>query len=194
MKLIFVLVGISALIFMAVSCAIVDWTPVVLYVQVQDEAGNDLLDPDNGNEWLAGTTITHAGIVVDLDLSPETKTVAAFYQGFRVVQYKGGYALSFGEFSGENEYDDAEFYLSWPDGKSDVISYTRKLNRMAVTAKEKWTLNGRECSNPVLIVNYPPPLNARQEEYHAFLNSMSGRIIGLSFHLPELPQPSFSSS
>lgn len=152
MKRILVLAGMAVLMSFAVSCMMVDWVPVVLYVQVQDEAGNDLLNPDNGNEWLAGTTITHAGIVVDLDLSPATKTYLAQYNGFRVERFNGGYALSFGEFSGENEYADSEFYISWPDGKTDVISYTRKLNHMAVTVKEKWTLNGKACSNPILIV------------------------------------------
>ncbi len=96
MKRIFALAGMAVLMSFAVSCKIIDWKPVVLYVQVQDEAGNDLLDPDNGGEWLAGTTITHAGIVVDLALSPVTKTYAAQYTGFRLERYNGGYSLSFG--------------------------------------------------------------------------------------------------
>lgn len=131
----------------------IDWEPVVLYVQVQDSDGNDLLDPENDNSWLEGTTVTYYGVVVDLDTTPLTKDVLVVYHGFQLEKYKDGkYALSFGEFNGAKEYKDAEFFIGWPDGRTDVITYSRKLNTISVKANEKWKLNGKECSYPVLIV------------------------------------------
>ncbi|MCM1178381.1 MAG: hypothetical protein NC308_09520 [Clostridium sp.] len=153
MKRIFILATVAALVSLAISCSkIIDWNPVTVYIQVQDGDGNDLLDPATGNGWLEGTGITHGGITADLVYLPETKDVLVRYDGFRLVQYKGGYALAFGELDGSMEYDSTSFLIEWPDGKSDEILYTRKLNSVSVKAKEKWLLNGNASSNPILII------------------------------------------
>lgn len=139
------------------SCMkIIDWVPFNLRVRVQDSEGKDLLDPDNDNSWLLGTTITFRGIVVDLDETditvPDTKEYGPIeYQGFRLEKMSDCWELVFGEFDGGTEYDDT-FFITWPDNTSDYIEYSRRLNNMKVEAKEKWTLNGKKCSNPVVII------------------------------------------
>ena len=37
---------------------IVDWYPVMLWMELVDENGNDLLDPSNEVKWYDGATIT----------------------------------------------------------------------------------------------------------------------------------------
>ena len=78
---------ISALILAAAvlsvnSCRIIDWAPINLRVQVQDSEGNDLLDPENDNTWLLGTTISFRGITVDLE---ETNITAILDTNFKIT-------------------------------------------------------------------------------------------------------------
>lgn len=42
--------------------------------------------------------------------------------------------------------------IQWPDGKVNVITYSRKLNRVKADAKQVFKLDGVECSNPIIIV------------------------------------------
>ena len=149
-----IIIAITAL--SANSCRIIDYTPINLRVQVQDSEGKDLLDPANDNSWLLGTTITFRGIVVELDETnitvPETKEYGPVeYQGFRLEKMSDCWELVFGEFDGGDEYDDS-FFISWPDKKYSVIDYSRKINSMSGNVRQTWTLNGKECNNPVVIV------------------------------------------
>ena len=156
---------ISALILAAAvlsvnSCRIIDWAPINLRVQVQDSEGNDLLDPENDNTWLLGTTISFRGITVDLEetniTEPESKEYGPIiYSGFRLEKGVDCWELVFGEFDGGDEYDDT-FMINWPDRTFSYIEYTRKLNTLTVDAKEKWILNNKVCSNPVVIVKERP--------------------------------------
>ena len=151
---------IAAMASLSCSCSSIvpkeiDWIPINLKVEVQDESGKDLLDPENGNSWLSGTTIHFRGIVVDLDedsiSEPETKALPPIYSGFRLEKGRDCYQLVFGEFDGGSNYDDT-FQINWPDGKVSLIHYKRTINNMTINAKQKWTLDGKECSNPVVIV------------------------------------------
>ena len=38
---------------------IVDWSPVMLWIELIDKNGNDLLDPSNEVKWFEGATITY---------------------------------------------------------------------------------------------------------------------------------------
>ena len=156
MKRILTAIIIAVIALSANSCRIIDYTPINLRVQVQDNEGKDLLDPANDNSWLLGTTITFRGIIVELDETnitvPETKEYGPVeYQGFRLEKMSDCWELVFGEFDGGDEYDDTIF-ISWPDKKYSVIDYSRKINSMSGNVKQTWTLNGKECNNPVVIV------------------------------------------
>ncbi len=147
---------VAAAVLSANSCRIIDYSPINLRLQVQDSEGKDLLDPANDNSWLLGTTITFRGIIVDLDETnitvPETKEYGPVeYQGFRLEKGADCWELVFGEFDGGDEYDDS-FFISWPDKTYNSIDYSRKINSMSGNVKQTWTLNGKECSNPVVIV------------------------------------------
>ena len=133
---------------------IIDWYPVTLRIQVQNEEGQDLLNPENDLSWLEGTTIKFQGTTTELTLTdgPQPTDVLVEFYGFRLVKYEEDYVLSYGEFEGAAEYDNEEFTLTWPDGTVDRITYTRKLNSTKIEAKETWSLNGEKCSNPVVIV------------------------------------------
>lgn len=149
-----IIIAVTAL--SANSCRITDYTPINLRIQVQDSEGKDLLDPANDNSWLLGTTITFRGIVVELDETnitvPEAKEYGPVeYQGFRLEKMSDCWELVFGEFDGGDEYDDS-FFISWSDKKYSVIDYSRKINSMSGNVKQTWTLNGKECNNPVVIV------------------------------------------
>ena len=67
---------------------IIDWVPVTFEIMVQDEQGNDLLDPENDNTWLLGTTVWFRGIEVELEKKgisePVTKDYGIKYEGFRL--------------------------------------------------------------------------------------------------------------
>ena len=139
------------------SCMkIIDWVPVTFQVRVQDEQGKDLLDPANDNSWLIGTKMHLRGLTIDLDETgitvPVTKELPAEYRGFRLEKGPDYYYLAFGEFDGGADYDEEDMMIQWPDGKVNVITYSRKLNRVKVDAKQKFELDGVECSNPIIIV------------------------------------------
>lgn len=138
------------------SCAkIIDWVPVTFQVRVQDAQGKDLLDPADDNSWLIGTEIHFRGITVNLDetgISPVTRDLPAEYRGFRLEKGSDYYYLAFGEFEGGADYDEEDMMIQWPDGKVNVITYSRKLNRVKADAKQVFKLDGVECSNPIIIV------------------------------------------
>lgn len=138
------------------SCSkIIDWVPVTFQVRVQDAQGKDLLDPADDNSWLIGTKIHFRGITVDLDetgISPVTRALPAEYRGFRLEKGSDYYYLAFGEFEGGADYDEEDMMIQWPDGKVNVITYSRKLNRVKADAKQVFKLDGVECSNPIIIV------------------------------------------
>ena len=146
----------AAVVCLSGCLRIIDWVPVTFQIQVQDEQGNDLLDPANDNSWLVGTTIHFRGIIIDLDETgiavPATKEMDLTYEGFRLE--KGGtcYYLSFGQFEGGTDYDEESLTICWPDNTCNVITYDRKINSRRGGARQSWKLDGIECSNPIRII------------------------------------------
>ena len=134
------------------SCGrMVDWVPVNLIIEVYDSSGRDLLDPATGNTWLEGTTITFRGETEPLQLEPATKYYMPQFYGFRLKKGDGNYQLEYGEIDGEIEYRDEPFTIRWGDGSEDIISLTRRLNYISISAKTKWKLNGNKTSSPIVI-------------------------------------------
>ena len=133
---------------------IIDWRCVNLMIEVIDDQGHYLASPEN-KHLLEGTTIEFEGKVIPLELetAPVTRTLPPEYRDrfFVGETFPFGNCLVFGELWGDDEYKDLPFKITWPDGSSDVITYTRKLNSANISAKEIWKLNGEECKNPVVI-------------------------------------------
>ena len=125
--------------------------PVNLIIQVRDGSGKDILDPAVGNTWLEGTTITFRGETEPLQTEPATKTYLPQFYGFRLEKGDGNYQLEYGEIDGEIEYRDEPFTIHWGDGSEDIISLTRRLNYISISAKTKWKLNGNKTSSPIVI-------------------------------------------
>lgn len=137
------------------SCGkMVDWAPVNLQVYVQDSAGKDLLDPENGNSWVEGTTLTFRGeeCPIDLEGSPLTKDYMPVFYGFRIEKDGDRYCMVYGEVDGGMSYKNEEFIIRWPGGTEDVISLTRRLNEITINARNVWRLNGKKTDFPIVIV------------------------------------------
>ena len=143
--------------FLFSGCAKIDWTPVHLVISVIDSNDHSVATPEN-KHLLEGTTIEFLGNVIPLELetSPLTKMVFPLYTDRFFIGNESRFknCLVFGEISGEYEFKDEPFKITWPDGSTDVITYTRKLNRITIDAKEGWKLNGEKCDNPVVIRKY----------------------------------------
>lgn len=152
-KLLIARIALLSFASMSLTSCIVDWYPVVLSVQVCDKEGNDLLDPTSDKYIADGLTITYRGETYEL--IPPTKYYMPDFTGLTLSHSKDGYLLYFGEFAGEEDYDD-DFILKWKDGSEDVIHYKRRVNVSFISAWEEWRLNGKKCDNPVKIIKQVP--------------------------------------
>ena len=119
---------------------LIDWAPVNLYVQLQDQEGNDLLDPnDPQHNYIDGTTITFRGetfqasrlwyeqdqpFIYPQDTRALLSTLYGlfFAKSSWFTEHSDGYALYFGEIDGEDDMDE-DLVLTWPDGQQNVIHY-----------------------------------------------------------------------
>ena len=132
----------------------IDWAPWSLYVIVENSDGKNILDTDTYDQRLSGTVLTYRGVDYELKMTPQTKMMAPVeLNGFKIDwgSYYGN-ILSFGEFDGYEEFDEEVFTIQWPNGASNTITYSRKLNETFISAKEKWTLDGKKCELPITIV------------------------------------------
>ena len=133
---------------------IIDWVPITFKIQVQDSQGKDLLDPANDNTWLIGTEFSFRNqsyIMNENDISPITKAILPIYDGARVEKGANCYYIAFGEFHRKDNDSDV-MTIKWPDDSISEVSYTCKLIESKIEAKETFQLNGRKCSNPIVIV------------------------------------------
>ena len=150
MKVFFKSLATAVVILLAGSCMIMDWTPVKLRIYVENQAGEDLLDPDSEINMLEGVTMTYRGETYELVPEPETKYYLPHFDGLQLMLDEDGrHYLYFGELDGAEEYND-DFTLAWGDATSDVIHYKRNIFMTAVS--EKWKLNGAKSDMPMTIV------------------------------------------
>ena len=133
---------------------IIDWDPITFKIQVQDSQGNDMLDPANDNTWLLGTEIsfrTYSEIMDENDIFPVTKEILPIYGGARIEKGSNCYYIAFGEFERRSN-DIEQMTIKWPDGSISEVTYKCKLIESTIEAKESFELNGKKCSNPIIIV------------------------------------------
>lgn len=117
---------------------IVDWSPVKILIEVHDKDGNDLLDPDNPNNLIKGTTINYRGETLEVNTSileydretyyAKTRAYAPEFRGLYLAlknwyQDDGeGYILCLGEIDGAVNMDE-DFVITWADGTQNTIHY-----------------------------------------------------------------------
>ena len=133
---------------------IIDWVPITFKIQVQDSQGNDMLDPANDNTWLIGTEISFRGesdVLDENDIAPVTKLILPIYDGARVEKGSDDYYIAFGEFQRMDNNTEL-MTIKWPDGDISEISYKCRLIPSKLEAKETFELNGKKCSDPILII------------------------------------------
>lgn len=140
---------------------IIDWAAIHFNIQVVDANGKDLLDPSNDNSWLLGTTISFMGkkdIIGQgcLDSTYKVKAYLPHFDGIKLMRSESAspnWFLKFAEFDGADSYDNEKMTLTWPDGKSNIVTYSRKFNQSHTeVAEEVYKLDGVKCSNPIKIV------------------------------------------
>lgn len=165
-KLILLILTLSMTLF--TSCEtddiIVDWVPVGLYLKVTDGRGTDLLDPENPNNLIDGTTITFKGKTYeansDIDWAERytlqgksgTRAILAIMYGLRLVKNcpgADGYCLWFGEIDGAADMDE-DLVVTLPNGMTGTIHYhCAKHNERKLKCDRSWKFNGKKAQNNV---------------------------------------------
>jgi hypothetical protein len=113
-----------------------------------------MLDPANDNTWLLGTEIsfrTYSEVMDENDIFPVTKEILPIYGGARIEKGSNCYYIAFGEFERRSN-DIEQMTIKWPDGSISEVTYKCKLIESTIEAKESFELNGKKCSNPIIIV------------------------------------------
>lgn len=139
----------------------IDWYPIVFKIQVVDAGGKDMLDPANDNSWVIGTTMEFKGkrdtvVQASLDNLYQTRDYLPHFHGIqlnRSDRTAPHYSLTFSEFYGGDSYDNEKLTITWPDGKSNIVTYSRKFNESHTGLEEEiFKLDGTKCPNPITIV------------------------------------------
>ena len=139
---------------------IVDWVPVSLFLRVVDEGGKDLLDPENPNNLIDGTSITFKGKTYSASRQwyeagrpnemPATKAILAQIYGLFLVNGEmffmnsntAGFSLFFGEIDGARDMDE-DLVVTLPNGMTGTIHYhCSNHNERKLSCDRSWKFNG----------------------------------------------------
>lgn len=131
-----------------------DFSPIVLYISVQDTQGNDLLNPlTKGSIANQGIKAIYKGETYEKDapLKERTRAYMAYFAGLQTeINRDGKYYLTFGEFNGDQTFDNEKVEIDWNDGKEkSVITFSSKLtwkSKKEPIFNRKFCLNGEEIS------------------------------------------------
>lgn len=126
-----------------------------VYMAVKDADGRDLLDPaTDGNILNEGLQVTYKGKKYALLSDLYTRATCPRELGFRLMEWKGSYYLSFGEFD-PGGYRRESFIIEWGDGTRDEVTFDlyTTWKRDDPTIHRRLWLNGEE-----LPVNSPVDL------------------------------------
>lgn len=130
---------------------IFDYTPVVLTLQMPDQAGQEWLKGlFNDAQKREATTLSFRGQTYPLQIAPRPmRYYLPSFQGFQLQSSKDGQLyLTFGELDGADSYNE-HFLLRWYDGTSDDIHLYRLVNQTKV--EERWRLNGQKITFPIAL-------------------------------------------
>lgn len=127
-----------------------DFAPIVLYIEVQDAQGNDLLNPETpGCIAQQGIKAIYNGKTYEKDIPVvQTRDYLARLYGLQTIKSKAGkYVLTFGEFNGDDTFDNEQVTIDWNDGTQDVITFSSKLtwkSEKEPAINRKFYLNGKD--------------------------------------------------
>ena len=129
-----------------VTSCMMDWYPIDVVIRVQDESGNDRLDP--GSEHFIGENVTldYNGDTYRMEIP--TKVYFPHFSGLK-LEKAGDWLLRFGELDGGQNHDDT-FTIHWPDGTKDVITFHRTIMTPLIVI-DTWRLNGKKTELPIVI-------------------------------------------
>lgn len=138
---------------------IVDWVPVSFFLRVVDEGGKDLLDPENPNNLIDGTSITFKGNTYSASRQwyeagrpyemPATKAILAQLYGLFLVNGEmffmnsntAGFSLFFGEIDGARDMDE-DLVVTLPNGMTGTIHYhCSNHNERKLSCDRSWEFN-----------------------------------------------------
>ena len=135
---------------------IVDWTPVSVYIEATDAAGNSIISP-----VMPGMSLTFKGETYTVQQAREypeivqTKAYLPVMFGLVAEKVSGTdelpvYRLVFGEIDGAADMDE-DIELNWPDGSKDVIHYHCSNHREwpEPDCDRSWKLNGKKHEGAV---------------------------------------------
>lgn len=133
-----------------------DVAPLGITIVVEDENGNNLLDPSvPGNIVSEDIRAIYKGEVYEKDAlaqNPQSKAIPAIFRGLYTVEpiQNSYYCLRFGDFKGSGKYDNEEVTIEWYDGTKDTFRFSAWTN--AVDQKDpifyrNYWLNGKDCGN-----------------------------------------------
>jgi hypothetical protein len=137
---------------------IVDWAPVVVYIDAVDTQGNSII-----TDGMPGMSLTFQGKTYEAktekqaweDAHAQTKAYLARMYGLFTRKYEdedgdSRYYLVFGEIDGAADMDE-DIVLHWPNGGVDTIHYhcSDHQESPVIRCKRTWKLNGEEHEGPV---------------------------------------------
>ena len=112
--------------------------------------GNDLLNPETpGNIAKQGIKAIYNGKIYEKDVPiSQTKAYLAHFNGLQTMKFETGkYFLTFGEFNGDDTFDNEKVIIDWNDGTQDVITFSSKLiwkSKNKPVFDRKFCLNGKD--------------------------------------------------
>ena len=145
MRKVLVLIMSTVLMVSLTGCEIgegveVDWAPVSIFLRVVDAEGTDLLNPENPNNVIDGTSITFKGNTYNASRHwyetgnpfemPATKAIFAPLYGLFLVNGEmfsnhsetAGFSLFFGEIDGAIDMDE-DLVVTLSNGMTGTIHY-----------------------------------------------------------------------
>lgn len=137
------------------GCATWDIVPVIVRMEVVNEAGQNLFDASTAGNWLQNTfTATFEGETYTYP-AVKTRTYAAMMYGLYVTEIRTASAtfpgLNFGELSGESNRR-SDLVITWPDGTSDTITVDNDFHWVFGKPRKKtsFSLNGGTASSSIV--------------------------------------------
>lgn len=137
----------------------VDWYPVHIFLKVTDVNGADLLDPENPDNMIDGTSITFKGETYEASRQwyetgrmferPSTKVVDTYLYGLFLIKELEGFRLIFGEIDGAADMDE-DLLVTLPNGTTGVIHYhCSNHNVRKLSCDRSWKFNGSESEGNI---------------------------------------------
>lgn len=141
--------------------------PIEVFIQINDEFGDNLLDDSTVGNW-SDTTFKcrFEGLVHQCDrntvIDQDHVMDEDYFYGITIARILVSETISipvigFGAFSGKRQMDDEVVFL-WPDGSEDTVHIKNTFyynDKGYPISKRKYYLNGEECTNWITLIKEP---------------------------------------